>query len=100
MVIHDAGIDRRQVNRTFADFDTFGEFRLIQRLGDLHLPRLPPSEPLVVQCEHFVDCITTGAAPISGAEEAAAVVEVLGGGDQVTQGRRRTCASAGKMTVG
>jgi predicted dehydrogenase len=77
LVIHDAGIDRRQVNRTFADFDTFGEFRLIQRLGDLHVPRLPPSEPLVVQCQHFVDCITSGAAPISGAEEAAAVVEVL-----------------------
>jgi predicted dehydrogenase len=41
------------------------------------MPRLASSEPLVVQCQHFVDCITSGEAPMTGWEEAAAVVEVL-----------------------
>jgi predicted dehydrogenase len=77
VLVHDAGIDRKQVDRTFADFNTFGEFRLIHRLGDVHMPRLASSEPLVVQCQHFVDCITSGEAPMTGWEEAAAVVEVL-----------------------
>ena len=41
IVVHDAGIDRERVDRTFPDFETFGEFRLIQRVGDMHIPRHP-----------------------------------------------------------
>ncbi|MDX6546959.1 MAG: hypothetical protein QOG33_509 [Gaiellales bacterium] len=77
VVVHDAGIDRERVDRSFADFNTFDEFRLIQRMGDLHVPRLPAAEPLVVQCQHFLDCIATGSEPITNFEEAAGVVEVL-----------------------
>ena len=46
VMIHDAGIDREHLGRAFGDFDSFGEFRLIQRSGDLHVPRLPNVEPL------------------------------------------------------
>jgi len=77
VAVHDAGIDRERVDRSFADFDTFGEFRLIQRMGDMHVPRLKAAEPLMVQCRHFLDCIASGSEPITGFEEAAAVVEVL-----------------------
>jgi predicted dehydrogenase len=77
IAVHDAGIDRERVDRTFADFETYEEFRLIQRMGDVHVPRLGSAEPLMVQCRHFLECIATGAEPITGAEEAAAVVEVL-----------------------
>jgi predicted dehydrogenase len=77
IVVHDAGIDREHVGRSFADFQTFGEFRLIQRVGDMYIPRLRAAEPLVVQCRHFVDSILQGTEPITNFEEAAAVVEVL-----------------------
>jgi predicted dehydrogenase len=77
VAVHDAGIDRKRIDKSFADFETFAEFRLIQRVGDVHLPRLPSVEPLVVQCRHFVDCIASGEEPITNFEEAAAVVEVL-----------------------
>jgi predicted dehydrogenase len=77
IVLHDAGIDREHIGRSFGDFETFGEFRLIQRSGDLHVPRLPNVEPLMAQCRHFVDCIVTGTEPITGVEEAASVVEIL-----------------------
>ncbi len=77
VAVHDAGIDRKRIDKSFADFETFAEFRLIQRLGDVHLPRLRAAEPLVVQCRHFVDCIASGEEPITNFEEAAAVVEVL-----------------------
>ncbi len=77
IVVHDAGIDRERVDRTFPDFETFGEFRLIQRVGDMHIPRIPLDEPLALQCRHFVDCITSGIEPVTGFEDAARVVEVL-----------------------
>jgi predicted dehydrogenase len=77
VVVHDAGIDREHLSRSFADFETFSEFRLIQRSGDVHIPKLATTEPLVAQCRHFVDCILTGKEPVTGAEEATAVVEIL-----------------------
>jgi predicted dehydrogenase len=77
IAIHDAGIGREWLGETFANFETFGEFRLIHRTGDVRLPRLDPVEPLVLQCRHFLDCIASGEEPITNFEEAAAVVEVL-----------------------
>ena len=46
VTIHDAGIDREHLGRSFGEFQSFGEFRLIQRSGDMHVPRLPHVEPL------------------------------------------------------
>ncbi len=77
VTIHDAGIDREHLGRSFSDFESFGEFRLIQRSGDLHVPRLPNVEPLAAQCRHFIDCIFSGAEPSTNFQEAADVVEIL-----------------------
>jgi predicted dehydrogenase len=77
IVVHDAGIDREHVDRSFPDFETFGEFRLIQRVGDMHIPRVQVAEPLALQCRHFVDCIVARTDPITDFEDAARVVEVL-----------------------
>jgi predicted dehydrogenase len=77
VLVHDAGIDRQRVDRSFADFNSFAEFRLIHRLGDVHMPRLAGTEPLVAQCSHFAECIRTGARPVAGAQEAIEVVSVL-----------------------
>ena len=91
IVLYDAGIDRQHIDRTFPGFETFGEFQLIHRLGDLHIPRLPTTEPLVAQARHFVECIQHGREPVTGWQEAASVVATLeaasasraGGGEKV-----------------
>jgi predicted dehydrogenase len=77
VAIHDAGIDREHLARSFGEFQTFGEFHLIQRSGDMRVPRLPSVEPLQAQARHFVECISSGSQPRTDAREAAAVVEIL-----------------------
>jgi predicted dehydrogenase len=77
IAIHDAGIDREHISRSFGEFESFGEFRLIQRSGDLLVPNLPLVEPLVAQCRHFLDCIKAGVQPITNGDDAAEVVSIL-----------------------
>jgi len=77
VMVHDAGIDREHLGRAFKDYQSFGEFRLIQRSGDVHIPQLPTVEPLQAQYAHFLDCVRTGSEPKTNAEDAAGVVEIL-----------------------
>ncbi len=41
-------------------YDTFGEFQLSYRYGDISIPRLDDAEPLKIECQHFIDCIESG----------------------------------------
>jgi len=47
------------------------------RAGDMHAPRLDQTEPLSAECAHFLDCIRTGATPITGGELGLSVVRIL-----------------------
>ncbi|HEU4928252.1 MAG TPA: Gfo/Idh/MocA family oxidoreductase, partial [Candidatus Krumholzibacteria bacterium] len=58
-------------------YDTFGEFNLSYRYGDILVPRLDDAEPLKVACQHFVDCVEKGAAPRSSGVHGLNVVRVL-----------------------
>jgi predicted dehydrogenase len=58
-------------------YDSFGEFSLSYRFGDILTPRLDDSEPLKTECRHFIDCIVRGERPRSDAEEGIAVVRAL-----------------------
>jgi predicted dehydrogenase len=55
---------------------TYGEYIQV-RSGDIHIPKVDGTEPLRLVCQHFVDCVATGAAPQSDAAAGLAVVEVL-----------------------
>ena len=57
--------------------ETFGEFQLTYRTGDMIAPNLPNSEPLLVEIEHFLECIETGATPHTGGEFGAEVVAAI-----------------------
>jgi predicted dehydrogenase len=57
--------------------DRFGEFQLSYRYGDISIPQVPGHEPLRLECEHFLDCIRSGATPRSGADQGVKVVQVL-----------------------
>lgn len=62
--------------------DTFGEFRLSYRYGDVHRPRLDWVEPLKQECAHFVACARNGHRPRSDGHEGRAVVAILEAADR------------------
>jgi predicted dehydrogenase len=57
--IYDRGVNLRQP-------ESFGEFQLSYRLGDMVAPNLSNTEPLLTEIEHFLDCAETGSAPRTG----------------------------------
>jgi predicted dehydrogenase len=56
--------------------DSYGEYIQV-RSGDIWIPKIPADEPLRLVCQHFVDAVRNGTAPLSGGPEGVAVVEVL-----------------------
>jgi predicted dehydrogenase len=67
LTVYDKGFDE--------DVRTYGEY--ITRTGDIFCPRIPNVEPLRLECEHFVECIRTGARPRSDGASGLRVVSVL-----------------------
>ncbi len=57
--------------------DSFGDFRLLVRDGDIISPHVAPSEPLRNQVEHFLSCIASGQQPLSAGEAGVMNVRVL-----------------------
>ena len=47
------------------------------RYGDIVVPFVSPDEPLGVQDRHFIECITSGATPLTDGANGLAVVEAL-----------------------
>ncbi len=58
-------------------YDTYGEFHFSYRYGDIQIPRIEESEPLRVECQHFVDCISDGTTPHTDGLDGLRVVSVL-----------------------
>ncbi len=54
----------------------------IYRAGDVHIPTLDRSEALQLEAAHFLECIQTGAEPLTGGAEGLAVVEWLEAADR------------------
>jgi predicted dehydrogenase len=57
--------------------DTYGEFRLIVRDGDIISPRVPPSEPLKNLAAHFLACVAGNQKPLSDGRNGMDVVRVM-----------------------
>jgi predicted dehydrogenase len=57
--------------------DSYGEFKLLVRDGDIISPRVEPSEPLKNQCADFVSAIRTGRAPVATAHFGLGVIKTL-----------------------
>ena len=53
------------------------QFRIGYRAGDMWAPHISAQEALQTEVEHFVDCVRTGAPPISSGISGLRVVEVL-----------------------
>ncbi len=67
LTVYDKGFDE--------DVRSWGEY--IARSGEIFSPQIPAVEPLRVECEHFVECLRTGAAPRSDGHSGLRVVRVL-----------------------
>jgi predicted dehydrogenase len=65
--------------------DSFGEFHCSYRYGDVYTPHIDFSEPLRVECEHFLDSILTGKAPQSDGVSGLNVIKVLEAAEQSLQ---------------
>ena len=63
-------------------YDTFGEFHLSYRYGDISIPRLDDSEPLKIECQHFIDCIEKGERSRSSGRDGLEVLLALDAADR------------------
>jgi predicted dehydrogenase len=68
--VFDHGVD-------FKEPESFGEFQLAYRTGDIVAPSISATEPLFLEAEHFVHCVTTGETPITNARSGLDVVATL-----------------------
>jgi len=58
-------------------YDTFAEFHYSYHHGDTYSPYVKQVEPLKLECQHFLDCIRTGAKPDTAGIEGLRVVQIL-----------------------
>jgi predicted dehydrogenase len=68
--IFDQGVDKLEPD----------ELRRAYRAGDILSPRVPVTEALQVEVQHFIECVRTGKRPLSDGEAGLSVVRVLEAG--------------------
>jgi len=69
--LYDMGID------VIRNPETFGEFQLTYRSGDIFVPRLDNSEPLSNECNHFIDCVEINSIPRTNPEHALRIIKMI-----------------------
>ncbi|MCL4531930.1 MAG: Gfo/Idh/MocA family oxidoreductase, partial [Actinobacteria bacterium] len=57
--------------------DTFSEFQFAYRYGDITIPYIKFTEPLRLECLHFMECISAGKAPQTDGRAGLNVVRVI-----------------------
>ena len=70
--IYNRGIDKDE-----GYHDTFESFRLSIREGEVLIPSIKLNEPLLAECEHFIECVRSGARPLTDGEDGLMVVKAL-----------------------
>ncbi len=58
-------------------YDTFAEFHYAYHYGDVYAPYIKQEEPLKTECQHFLDCINQGTAPLSDGRQGLELVRIL-----------------------
>ena len=68
--VFDSGVD-------LPNPETFGEYRLTYRTGDILSPQIAAAEPLYLEMSDFCEAIRTGVAPRSSADLGLEVVRII-----------------------
>lgn len=55
------------------------------RSGDIYIPKISTEEPLKIEAQHFIDCISEKRTPLTGPQHAIHVVAVLEAGQRSLQ---------------
>lgn len=71
--VYDKGVDKIGNN----SYETYADFQLRVRSGDLLIPKIDSYEPLKKECQHFIDCIRQNKSPLTDGENGLRVVKVL-----------------------
>ena len=79
LTVYDKGVDE--------DTRSYGEY--ITRSGDIYSPRIPNTEPLRLECEHFIESVRNRTAPLSDGHSGLRVVRVLEGLQEELERSRR-----------
>ncbi len=83
MIVYDdvANLDKIRIFDARVDspphYDTFADFHYAYHYGDIYIPYVKQEEPLKIECQHFLDCIRTGATPLTNGSQARDMVEIL-----------------------
>ncbi|MCP4872666.1 MAG: Gfo/Idh/MocA family oxidoreductase [Proteobacteria bacterium] len=73
--IYDKGADRQ------VDYDSYADL-IALRQGDIWIPSLKMSEPLAIECQHFVDCVREHREPDTPGQQGLDVVRILCAGQK------------------
>ena len=79
--VYDKGIE--VIKTTDQIYDTLIQYRT----GDMHCPKIPQTEALALEIDHFADCIEKGVQPISDGKSGWRVVQMLENADKSIKNR-------------
>ncbi len=86
VMLYDKGVNIEPGEERYAEYGP--SMRL--RTGAIHIPKIDSSEPLLKECEHFVDCVQANRSPISDGRSGLDVVRILEAAQaSLEQGGRR-----------
>jgi len=73
--VYDKGAERTVDYQNYADLITL-------RQGDIWIPSIKGTEPLLLECQHFVDCVRDGKTPDTPGKQGRDVVRILQAGQR------------------
>lgn len=68
--IYDKGVNQEPGYESYGDYLTL-------RFGDIHIPKIDMTEPLKLECQHFIECVKDKKHPFTDGEEGVKVVKIL-----------------------
>ena len=57
--------------------NSFGDFQFSYRYGDITIPNIRFTEPLRVECDHFLECISTDKRPLTDGHNGLKVLKII-----------------------
>lgn len=75
--VYDKGVSRRNIEESMGPFESFGQYQLLYRAGDVLLPKIDVVEPLRLETADFLEAIVQGTLPVANGRNGLAVVAVL-----------------------
>jgi predicted dehydrogenase len=84
---------------TGVSYESYGD-SITLRFGDINIPHITMTEPLRVECQHFVDCVLNDLQPLTDGEDGLRVVRVLEAAQHSMKNDGRPIALSGVSSAG